>query len=533
MAELTLRDYQTDCCDAIDKAYADGQRYCLVHLPTAAGKTVMFTETIWRRGAPALVIAHREELLDQATEKLIATGIDPRIIGRVMAGDNQHDKAVVVASVQTLARQSRRLPLQHRAWATIVIDEAHHAPAESYQRILADLVGPDTLVLGVTATPDRQGMDDIWGPPVYSRTILEMIDEGWLSELRAKRIDLDMSFRDMRKSAGDWRADDLAGAILKADGPAIVVQRWMEEAENRQTLVFTPTVDVAHAVAAAFQHEGIDAEAIDGTTAASERAGLVERFKSGETKVLCNCALFTEGVDLPSCACVVIARPTLSPLLYAQMLGRGLRKHPGKDDCLILDLAGASKRHTLDKLKQADGPVTVDAIIGLPVGPDGIQRGNPERDNQVQALLDQVKHVRMIEVDPFGRDHERGPAFLRVGDRGLMLPCHDGRSFVVEGVTVWRFGTAGEPARTWTASSHEGALQMAASLARGYGRSPRKKGEPTDNQVNYLLSLRPELKREAVLQLTSAQVSDAIDQHRTERKWHQWKAMRGLTTAAR
>lgn len=525
---MELRDYQVECCDAVDKAFAGGQEYCLVELPTASGKTVTFVETIRRRGGRALVLAHREELLNQATDKLVAAGIHPWQIGRVMAGRNEHDHEIVVASVQTLARSARRAPLMRQHWDTIVVDEAHHSPAESYQNILRDLVGHEhgTLVLGVTATINRKGMGDIWGEPVYSKSILEMIDAGWLSELKAKRIALDMSFKGVRKAAGDYRADDLAGALLKAEAPRIVVKRWMEEADNRHTLVFTPTVPVAHAVAEAFGEQGIDAEAIDGTTAATDRAGAIERFRSGETMVLCNCALFTEGVDLPMCSCVVIARPTLSPLLYAQMLGRGLRLHPGKDDCLILDLAGASKRHTLGKLKQADGPVTVSDIVGVPVGPDGINRQSLEREQQVQNLVAQIRYVGMVDVDLFGGDGQ-GRRFLQLDQNTVLLPCAQGRCIAVSGTTLWLFGKGGEQTVVTNASSPEGALRKAQSLAEGYGKGPRGRGPATAAQVNYLCSLRPELSHTVVSRLASGQVSDLIDLHRTARKLERWRMMRG------
>ena len=220
-----LRDYQVSAIEAVEKAEGGAQHYCLVSLPTGTGKTLVFCELIRRRGGRALVIAHRDELLAQAQTKLVAAGIGAGTIGWVKAGRDEVSSLLVLASMQTLARKSRRervIAAQAEAgmFTTIVIDEAHHVPATSYLDFLdamEDAVGPDDegpLVLGVTATPARAGVDDVFGPPVFSRDLIDMIAEGWLVDLRGRRVGIDLDLGSIRKSHGDYVEADLPRVAL-------------------------------------------------------------------------------------------------------------------------------------------------------------------------------------------------------------------------------------------------------------------------------------------------------------------------------
>jgi hypothetical protein len=174
-----------------------------------------------------------------------------------------------------------------------------------------------------------------------------MILEGYLCDLKAVRVSLSVNLDHVHTSHGDFIDHELESALLDADAPAHVAAAYLEHAANRKALVFTPTVKVAYAMADAFQDVGVAAEALDGTTPLDERRAMLRRFQSGETLVLCNCAVLTEGFDCPSVDCVIVARPTKSRPFYLQMLGRGTRVYPGKDNCLILDVIGNTERHQL------------------------------------------------------------------------------------------------------------------------------------------------------------------------------------------
>ena len=337
----------------------------LVSLPTGAGKTVLFAEILRRRGGRALVLAHRDELISQAADKIrqLAPSLE---IGVVKAERDEHDRQVVVASVQTLGRESRMSRLTPD-FTTVVVDEAHHATAATYRRIL-DAVGSFSpngpLTLGVTATAERGdgvALGSVFEEIVYAKTMLSLIRDGYLADLRGIRVGLDVDFSKVRVSHGDLVDADVADALMAADAPAHLAAAFVHHAVDRKALVFTPTVAVAHAMAAALVGVGVRAEALDGTMAGDDRRGILGRLRTGVTQVVTNCAVLTEGFDESSIDCVVVARPTRSKPLWIQMVGRGVRPHPGKKECLVIDLVGATSRHDLVSLASLAG-VDPDAV---------------------------------------------------------------------------------------------------------------------------------------------------------------------------
>jgi superfamily II DNA or RNA helicase len=352
---LELRPYQAEAIAAIEEAERRGVHRPLLGLPTGTGKTVIFAALIRRRGGSALVLAHRDELLVQATDKI--RQVDPAAhLGLVKAEANEVEAPVVVASVQTLAHESRLARLPQR-FQTVVVDEAHHATADSYRRVL-DWVDASPLLLGVTATPERAdnaSLGEVWDEVVYSRSLLEMIRAGYLVDLRGLRVRLALDFSRLRVSHGDFVDADAAAALTAADAPAHACAAYLQHAPSRKALLFTPTVELAHLMAAAFRARGVAAEAVDGSLPLEERRAILARLRSGDTQVVANCAVLTEGFDEPSVDCIIVARPTRSRILYIQMIGRGTRTYPNKRDCLIVDLVGASERHDLLTLPRLFG----------------------------------------------------------------------------------------------------------------------------------------------------------------------------------
>ena len=273
-------------------------------------------------------------------------------LGVVQATRDEPTAPIVVASVQTLSRRARlaRLVPDFR---TIVIDEAHHAPAPSYRRILTHCRAwqPDgPLVVGVTATPargDGQSLQQVFDGIVYQRSLVEMMQAGYLVDLRAIQVLLQADFDALRTQRGDFVEADLETLLLAANAPAQVLAAFQAHAADRKALLFTPTVATAYAMAATFCAAGIAAEALDATTPLATRRAILQRLHTGATRVVANCAVLTEGFDEPSVDCIIVARPTQSLPLYQQMLGRGTRTYPGKTDCLLLDVVGVSTQHTL------------------------------------------------------------------------------------------------------------------------------------------------------------------------------------------
>lgn len=355
---LDLRPYQIDAIEGIEQAEREGTRRPLVVHPTGTGKTVTFAELAKRRSnrGRTLALVHREELANQAAEKLgwqapeLNTGI-------VKAELDELGADVVIGSVPTLARDNRLARLLESArrspFGTVIVDEAHHAPAPSWVKIMTAMgsysqYGPITA--GFTATPERDKKSlSVWEKVVSYMSIQEAIFQGYLVDIPpAQTVQTSVDLGKVGKgSNGDYSEGDLGEALEAAGAIEQIADAYVKYAKNRKGVAFTPTVRTAHDLAAALRERGIPAEAVDGETPKELRKAILARLKTGETQVVCNCGVLTEGFDETSISCVVIARPTKFHGLYVQMVGRGTRTHPGKTDLLVLDVVGASERHEL------------------------------------------------------------------------------------------------------------------------------------------------------------------------------------------
>lgn len=346
---IDLRDYQVEALDSIDKAEAGGIRRPLICHPTGAGKTVTFAHMIARRPGRALVLVHRDELVNQTVDKL--TMIAPELrVGVVKAASNDYAADVVVASVQTASRQRRLAVLE--GFATVVVDEAHHAVAPTWRRVLTHIGAFDDggpLTVGFTATPqrDKGGIGAIWEQVVHYRSIRELIYAGYLSPVEGQTVETSADFSRVAVSRGDFAEEQLGDELTRSGAIDEIAQAYLTHAADRRGLAFTPTVATAQALAIALLRRGIKAEPVWGAQPREERRAVLRRLRTGATQVVTNCAVLTEGFDEPSIDCVVIARPTRSHGLYVQMVGRGTRLYPGKTGCLVLDVVGATERHDL------------------------------------------------------------------------------------------------------------------------------------------------------------------------------------------
>jgi len=354
MGGIVLRDYQEAAVAAIQRAHADGVRRPAVVLPTGTGKTVVFSELVRREQAAGngrtLVLAHRTELIQQAAAKIRDVAPDLRV-GIVQADSRQHRRDVIVASVPTLATLKRRSEIA--GVGLVIVDECHHATAPTYMKILEHYgcFGDGARAVGFTATmtrADEKALSAVWEDVVYTRSIAQAIMEGHLVRPRGVRVQVpDLSLKRVRKSRGDYVAADLGTAIEGSMAPELVAKAYAEHAPGKPGILFAPTVATAELYAEGLRSVGITAAVVSGTTPAAERARMLADFSAGRVQVLCNCAVLTEGTDLPLAEVCVVGRPTKSQGLYVQMVGRVLRPYPGKHEALVLDITGATERHSL------------------------------------------------------------------------------------------------------------------------------------------------------------------------------------------
>jgi superfamily II DNA or RNA helicase len=338
---MNLRPYQSESITETCKGFKEYNKQLLV-LPTGGGKTIVFANLASMARGKTLILAHREELIDQAIDKIFhATGLNA---GKEKAeySASLSDK-VVVASVQSMINRLDGWPGDH--FSLIVCDEAHHSISDSWQRVLNHF-DSHAKVLGVTATPDRgdkRNLGSYYENVSYETNIVDMIRDGYLSPIKIKTMPIRLDLRQVHQTAGDFDSKELGDAL----GPYLEQIAWAirNEAGERKTLCFLPLIATSKRFVEICQSIGIRAKHIDGYS--EDRKEIQEEFARGDFDLLSNAMLLTEGYDCPSIDCVVCLRPTRSRALYSQMVGRGTRLHEGKDNLLLLDFLWMHEKHNL------------------------------------------------------------------------------------------------------------------------------------------------------------------------------------------
>jgi superfamily II DNA or RNA helicase len=364
VSKVILRDYQHEAVKATRGAWDAGMQRPAVVMPTGSGKTVPIAELTRLAldegsAGRVLILAHRDELLQQAKDEIHSVAPDLRV-GIVKGTSDQVGAPVVVGSVQTMRHEARRGRV--RGVGLVIVDECHHATAASYRTVLEHygcFAEGGARAVGFTATMSRGdgvGLGQVWQDVVYERDIRYMITRRFLVKPRGIYVrveDLDLSR--VRKSGGDYSEGQLGDALAASMAPERIVDAYREHAAGRPTLCFVPTVEFAELMVERFGSAGVAARVVHGAQGVEERRRALADFKVGRVSVLVNCMVLTEGTNLPMASCVIIARPTTHVGLYVQMVGRVLRTHPGKVDAVVLDVVGASRRHMLAGLTDLMG----------------------------------------------------------------------------------------------------------------------------------------------------------------------------------
>lgn len=345
--KIDPRPYQQKAAAAIHREWDAGNKKTLVVMPTGTGKTIVFASIVndqVAKGEHVLILAHREELLQQASDKLkMVTGLETAL-EKAQSSALDSDKMVVVASVQTLSKQNRLMKYPRDYFGTIIIDEAHHTAAKTYKGILEHFI--DAKVLGVTATPDRSDMkslSDIFDSLAFEYKLPDAIREGYLCKINTKTIPVEVDISKVHINAGDFSAQDLGNVLdLYLDTIADAIVR---ECQNRKTVIFTPLVRISKKLCNILNKRNFKTAEVNGASA--DRKDVLKGFDNGEYKALTNAMLLTEGWDCPTVDCIICLRPTKSRSLYAQIVGRGTRLCEGKKNLLVLDFLWLTKKHSL------------------------------------------------------------------------------------------------------------------------------------------------------------------------------------------
>ena len=410
---MELRPYQEEARQKVQEEWKEGKKRTLLVLPTGTGKTIVFSKIIEdrvKKGERVLVIAHRGELLEQASDKLYkSTGLKTATEKAEQTSLGSFYR-VVVGSVQTLQREKRLNQFPPEYFDTIVIDEAHHAISDGYQRVLQHFESAN--VLGVTATPDRGDMRNLgsyFESLAYEYSLPEAIKSGYLSPIKALTIPLKLDLSNVKQQAGDFSTKDLGTAL----DPYLeqIAEEMKKQCFNRKTVVFLPLVKTSQKFRDILNKHGFKAAEVNGESA--DREQVLKDYEDGKYNVLCNSMLLTEGWDCPSVDCVIVLRPTKVRALYSQMVGRGTRLAPGKKELLLLDFLWHTERHEL--CHPANLIATDEAVakkmtenieeLGTPIDLEQAEQQAKEdvaleREESLAKQLSEMKRRKRKLVDP-------------------------------------------------------------------------------------------------------------------------------------
>lgn len=421
---VILRPYQEQMDQAWQAAKDRGVQRGLIVAATGTGKTTVFAAILGAncRRDPAytaLILAHRAELIRQAAERF--HWMYPGLPVGIESGDSKAPPGmrVVCGSVQKLGMPGSEC-LDWLGPMEIVCDEGHHGAAKSYQRVFARFGCYEehgTSLLGVTATDHRLDQLALYGSEqaifqevIFRYDIVTAIKDGFLVDLRGFRAAADLDLSKVRKSHGDYNQKDLERVVNVEPVNELAFESWSNVARDRQTIVFCSGVDHAKRVAAIFVDQGVSAEAVYGDLPTVVRDAVIRRFRKGETQVLTNCDILTEGFDAQECACVVLLRPTQSWSLFTQMVGRGLRTLPGviegigtpsdrrdairgsaKPDCIVIDIVANTVAHRVDERPDSKDIPSLQALVGLPSALDIEGKTIAEAIEEFENLPELVK----------------------------------------------------------------------------------------------------------------------------------------------
>ena len=450
--KLELREYQQEALDSLESMRANKETIALLYHATGTGKTVTAVMDAKRCGGRVLFVAHTMELVNQAYNTFKNLW-DTVSVGKFADSVKDTDSHIICGSIQSVALNLELF--QDNDFDYIIIDEAHHASADTYQKVLAYFKPKFTL--GLTATPERAddtNILEIFKNTAHKLDIQTAVEIGALVPVRCIRIHTNIDMTKVRFNSVQYNIRDLDDKIFVPERNKLIVDTWLSYVKNKRTVVFCASVKHAEQIAKLFQDAGIDALAVSGSMKTSERNEQLAKFASGDIKVLCACDLLNEGWDCPQTEVLFMARPTMSKVLYTQQLGRGMRNCEGKDHLMVFDFVDNASQynapysmHRLFKLKDYHAGGTVlgrkgereaeadlyakgerpDAVIDYPVDATDYEIVDIFNwQEEAAGMISQMEFIRRVDVQS-----ETIERYVRDGMilPDLVIPMSEHRSF--------------------------------------------------------------------------------------------------------
>ena len=422
--KLELREYQQEALGSLEAMRANKETIALLYHATGTGKTVTAVMDAKRCGGRVLFVAHTMELVNQAYNTFKNLW-DTVSVGKFADNVKNTDSHVICGSIQSVALNLELF--QDNDFDYIIIDEAHHASADTYQKVLAYFKSQFTL--GLTATPERAddtNILEIFKNTAHKLDIQTAVEIGALVPVRCIRIHTNIDMTKVRFNSVQYNIRDLDDKIFVPERNKLIVDTWLSYVKNKRTVVFCASVKHAEQIAKLFQDAGIAALAVSGSMKTSERNEQLAKFASGDIKILCACDLLNEGWDCPQTEVLFMARPTMSKVLYTQQLGRGMRNCEGKDYLMVFDFVDNASQynapysmHRLFKLKDYHAGGTIlgrkgdreaeaelyakgerpDAVIDYPVDATDYEIVDIFNwQEEAAGMISQMEFIRRVDV---------------------------------------------------------------------------------------------------------------------------------------